>query len=67
MKQSIIKWQTKEPEVSGSYLVSVKDFNCAFVTTDYWSVLREKWQYWDERVIAWRKLSDIKPYKEEEV
>lgn len=63
--ESIIKWQTGEPKESGSYAVSVKDFNCVFVTTDHWNGLKAKWQYWGENVTAWCKLSDIKPYKEE--
>ena len=63
MKQ-MIKWQTGEPHETGSYIVSVKDCDCVFVSTDYWCSLRAKWQYWEKEVVAWRKLSDIEPYKE---
>lgn len=59
--ESVIKWNTGEPKESGSYLVSVNDFCCVFVTTDHWNGLKAKWQYWDENVFAWCKLADIKP------
>ena len=67
IKKSVINWQTGEPEKCGSYLVSVNSSCSVFVTTDYWNGLKAKWQYWDENVVAWCKLSDIEPYKEEEV
>ena len=63
-RNSTIQWQTGEPKEAGSYLVSVKNFNCIFVTTDHWDILKVKWQYWGEEVFSWCKLSDIKPYKE---
>ena len=60
--ESVIKWSTGRPEETGSYMVSVGG---RFVTTDYWYCLKGKWQYWEGEVIAWCKLSDIEPYKEE--
>lgn len=59
--ESVIKWNTGNPQETGSYLVSIGD---KFVTTDYWKNLDEKWQYWDGVVVAWCKLKDIKPYKQ---
>lgn len=63
--ESIIKWKTGEPEESGSYLVTIKGTYDIFVTCCYYSCLNG-WSHWDN-VIAWCKLNDIKPYKEEEV
>ena len=64
MKKSVIKWQTNRPNVEGKYLVTEDNGN---VTVDCWRVLEhyQYWaQHWDNKVIAWCKLSDIEPYKE---
>ena len=63
--ESIIKWQTGEPKESGSYLITTYR---GTVFVDYWRVFPNKsdWDYRDKfDVIAWCKLSDIEPYKEE--
>lgn len=68
MKESVIKWQTGEPKETDTYLVSVRTLTSReFITTDYYYLLKGKWQYWDKEVIAWCKLSDIEPYKEEDL
>ena len=63
-EQSTIKWQTEFPDIEGEYLVTDDNGD---VTTDCWCVL-EHYQYWaqhrNDEVVAWCKLSDIKPYKE---
>ena len=63
--ESVIKWQTGFPNIEGEYLVTEDNGN---VTVDCWCVL-EHYQYWaqhrDDEIIAWCKISDIKPYKEE--
>lgn len=65
---SLIKWQTGEPEESGEYIVSLKD---GTVCRDEWRELYcedeiKCWVYNDDDVVAWRKLSDIEPYKDKE-
>ena len=71
--ESIIKWQTGEPKESGVYLVTLPNGNVAF---DRWLTglpqlgLRDKSTSWMSNftyVLAWCKLSDIEPYKEETV
>ena len=60
---SLIKWQTDDPKEDGCYLVTVKGTYDIFVSCAYYSHLRG-WSHW-ANVLAWCKLSDIKPYKEE--
>lgn len=65
MKQSIINWQTGEPKEGGYYLIT--DFY-GHIATDMWRIFpnRRGWEYRNKvDVIAWCKLSDIKPYKED--
>ena len=61
--KSIIKWQTGKPKDKGRYLVTTVD---GIVCYDYWTVFPTN-SYWQYRskfdVVAWCKLSDIKPYK----
>ena len=67
MKQSIIKWETKEPEEGGYYLITAYNGKIAI---DLWRIFpnRSSWEYRNKiDVIAWCKLSDVEPYKEEEV
>ena len=66
-KYSIVHWQTGEPKESGSYLASIKGIESHFVTCLIYNRFTG-WCYWKkEKVVAWCKLSDIEPYKEEEV
>ena len=63
---SDVRWQTGEPKQDGEYLVSLEDGS---VCRDEWRVLygdddMRGWVYNSEDVIAWCKMSDIKPYKE---
>lgn len=58
-----IKWQTGEPKESGSYLVTMKGMDETFVTYSRYSCLTG-WSH-SNKVLAWCKLSDIEPYKEE--
>ena len=62
--ESVIKWQTGEPNIIGAFLVAYKKSVCKFERK------RGFWMYCgliinDKDVVAWCKLSDIKPYKEE--
>lgn len=69
MMESKIKWHTGKPKEECECLVTLKDgyvvFNeyCCFTDSDgnedfFWS-------RWDgDDIIAWCKISDIKPYKE---
>jgi hypothetical protein len=62
--ESVIKWQTGEPKEEGDYLVSLKN-GC--VQSDVFGVLgRKKWLCFNsDFILAWCKLSDIEPYKEQ--
>ena len=64
--ESTIKWQTGTPTIGGEYLVCLKNGS---VITDKFLVadgLEGDWKRFNKSyVIAWCKLSDIKPYKEE--
>ena len=58
---SIIHWQTGEPKSHGRYLVQTKEdgFQIAF-----WSAYVKTWSlYHNSEIIAWCKLSNIKPYQ----
>jgi len=60
---SRIKWQTGEPKYHGRYLVQTKEdgFQIAF-----WSAYVQSWSlYHNSEILAWCKLIDIEPYKEE--
>lgn len=71
MKQSIINWQTGEPKKEGMYIVTLLNGSVALDECIVIDNTDEEdiaiWRYWDEDVIAWCKLTDIEPYKEEEV
>lgn len=62
---SIIHWNTGEPKENGSYLVTISGLDSIYVICAVY--LHETgWCYrGKEEIIAWCKLSDIKPYKEE--
>lgn len=61
--ESTIKWQTGEPKKGGRYLVQTKHDSFQF---DIYSSFIQQWAtYTKKEVIAWCKLSDIEPYKEE--
>ena len=65
MKESVIKWQTGEPKESGTYLTTIKGKYSIFVQCAQFGCLTG-WSYFKpEEIIAWRKLNDIEPYKEE--
>lgn len=70
--ESVIKWQTGVPKEEGTYLIQTKNG----IRTDYLLEWREvvngrfvtkySWRIYNScDIIAWCKLSDIKPYKEE--
>ena len=61
--QSLIKWQTGKPEEEGTYLVTLKVREDVVVTYNIYSY-SEEWHY-SNKVLAWCKLSDIKPFKDE--
>lgn len=61
---SAVKWQTGVPNINGAFLVTYKNSVCKFERK------RGFWMYCgliinDKDVVAWCKLSDIEPYKEE--
>ena len=68
---SIIHWETGEPKEEGAYLITTLRGKISF---DRWLTELPRftdednecgWEY-NREVIAWCKLSDIEPYKEEE-
>lgn len=67
--ESVIKWHTGEPKENDVYFVSLKLGSS--VTTTILNYYRGVWLNFkssvfpSEYVIAWCKLSNIKPYKEE--
>lgn len=62
---SAIRWQTGEPKESGMYLVTISGKYSIFVQCAQFGCLTG-WSYFKpEEIIAWCKLSDIKPYREE--
>ena len=61
--ESVIKWQTGEPKTVGRYLVQTKDDE---MQISIWSNFTKSWRLYGKfEIIAWCKLSDIEPYKEE--
>ena len=60
--ESTIKWQTGEPKGVGQYLVT---FNSGEIGIGIWCANKLWQRYVIDNIIAWCKLSDIKPYMEE--
>ena len=75
MKQGIINWQTGEPKEEGEYLVLVHGKRVMVDELYAYDEIKNGcvgkayvWKHnWTISVTAWCKLSDIKPYKEEEL
>lgn len=63
--ESKIKWQTGEPKENGAYLVTTSGRYSDYVTYDSFQLLLGWTHYKQEEIIAWCKLSDIEPYKED--
>lgn len=63
--ESTIKWQTGKPKEFSLYIVTLNDGS---VATDEWYKFSDvdDWHYFWNKVKAWCKLSDIKPYKAKE-
>ena len=62
---SVIKWQTGNPKEGGYYLITTTNGR---IDTDHWRIFLNIscWEYYNKfGVVAWCKLSDIEPYKEE--
>ena len=64
--ESVIKWHTGEIKEVGEYIVTLLD---GTVSLDYYSRpdydgKLKPMNYTKDSIIAWCKLSDIKPYKE---
>lgn len=67
IQYSVIKWQTGEPTESDFYLVSTKS---GYILIDHYTAHIHDWTLGNvekSEITAWCKLSDIEPYKEEEV
>lgn len=61
---SVVEWQTGEPKTVGRYLVQTKDNG---LQISIWSNFTKSWSLYGKfEIIAWCKLSNIKPYKEKE-
>ena len=58
--ESIIKWRTGVPKEDGEYLVTT-EFGINIIT--YYKEFGY-WGGWNNVVIAWCPMSEIKPYKE---
>lgn len=61
--ESLIKWQTGYPNETNSYIVTLKD---GAIEVDMWLNIDKRWLEFNDLVIAWCKLSEIKPYREEQ-
>lgn len=64
--ESVIKWQTGVPEEEGEYLVQLKYYNRLIISS--WEKFSNGWNWTafsKSEIIAWCKLSDIEPFKEE--
>lgn len=59
---SIVRWQTGEPKESGNYIITTKD-GVGFFRFCHKEIVDV--EFFERFVIAWCKLSDIEPYKEE--
>lgn len=57
-----IQWQTGEPKEVGQYLVT---FNSGEIGIGIWCANKLWQRYVIDNIVAWCKLSDIEPYKEE--
>lgn len=70
-KESLIRWQTREPTKEGKYIVTL--LGGAVTVDELYSyeyikgsrtTIKYAWRRnFQDAVIAWCKLSDIKPYK----
>jgi hypothetical protein len=59
---SIVHWQTGKPKESSAYIVTLR---FGLIEEDWWNNIIQRWTRNKGEVIAWCKLSDIEPYKEE--
>ena len=71
--ESIIKWQTGEPTEEGYYLVVIhgpcveldKLYSYDRIENEHTSKVFTWTKHFSREILAWCKLSDIEPYKEE--
>lgn len=67
--ESVIKWQTGEPKDAGEYLATFEyEDGHKEVCVTSWSKIMRGFRHHSDNVrytLAWCKLSDIEPYKEE--
>ena len=61
--ESTIKWQTGMPSEAGTYIVTKKDWSVKVTNFRQYGAVDE--YYFSDCIIAWCKLSDIEPYKDE--
>ena len=64
-EESTIRWKTGIPKEKGGYLITDKD-GCLRALYYHPKEIVDV-EFFERVVIAWCKLSDIEPYKEEEV
>ena len=64
--ESIIKWQKGKPNEEGEYLVQLK---YGHIRINSWEKFNDHYQWvcFNREIVAWCKLSDIEPYKDEDV
>ena len=65
--KSVIKWQTGEPKEGGEYLITTYNGKVRVDEFYHYSVSGKEYGTFIKYTnpIAWCKLSDIEPYKEE--
>lgn len=64
--ESVIKWKTGEPKESGEYLVTTYDGEVKVDEFYHYLVSGKEYGTFSKATpVAWCKISDIEPYKEE--
>lgn len=61
--ESVIKWHTGMPTEIGKYIITTDDGEVRTINFHPKEIV--DLEYFERLVIAWCKLSDIEPYKEE--
>lgn len=59
--ESVIKWHTGTPDISGRYIIT---HSWGGITVDWYDKKLGWYKGFDKHVIAWCSVNDIEPYKE---